>query len=146
MDEPRYPFEYPITEIRYDFKSISHEKEVNKRVVFTTSNFQNIYNLALVDVLEDGSLSDITESRNKDMKTILATVMRITMNFLEANPDKIIAFRGSDERRQRLYRLLISRDLNEIEKEFVILGVSSEGKSEPFQSNHLYDYFVILKR
>lgn len=62
MDEPVYPFEHPITEIRYDFKSISREKEVNKRVIFTTSDFQNVYNLALVDVLEDGRLSDITES------------------------------------------------------------------------------------
>lgn len=146
MDESQYTFENPITEIRYDFKSISREKEVNKRVIFTTSDFQNVYNLALVDVLEDGRLSDITESRNKDMKTILATVMGIIINFLEANPDKIIAFKGSDERRQRLYRLLISRDLNELEKEFVILGISSEGESEPFQSNRLYDYFVILKR
>lgn len=91
-------------------------------------------------------LSDITESRNKDMKTILATVMGIIINFLEANLGKIIAFKGSDERRQRLYRLIISRDLNELEKEFVILGISSEGESEPFQSNRLYDYFVILKR
>ncbi|MBB3840825.1 hypothetical protein FHS57_004845 [Runella defluvii] len=146
MDEPQYPFENPITEIRYDFKSISREKEVNKRVIFTTSDFQNVYNLALVDVLEEGRLSDITESRNKDMKTILATVMGIIINFLEANPGKIIAFKGSDERRQRLYRLIISRDLDELEKEFVILGVSSEGESEPFQSNRLYDYFVILKR
>ena len=62
MDEPVYPFEHPITEISYDFKSISREKEVNKRVIFTTSDFQNVYNLALVDVLEDGRLSDITES------------------------------------------------------------------------------------
>lgn len=146
MDEPQYPFEHPITEIRYDFKSISREKEVNKRVIFTTSDFQNVYNLALVDVLEDGRLSDITESRNKDMKTILATVMGIIIHFFEANPGKIIAFKGSDERRQRLYRLIISRDLTELEKEFVILGISSEGESEPFQSNRLYDYFVILKR
>ena len=58
MDEPQYLFKSPTTEIRYDFKSISHEKEVNKRVVFTTSDFQNVYNLALVDVLEDGSLHD----------------------------------------------------------------------------------------
>lgn len=146
MDEPQYPFEHPITEIRYDFKSTSQEKEVRKRVIFTTSDFQDVYNLALVDVLEDGRLSDITESRNKDMKTVLATVVSIIVNFFSAYPDKIVAFRGSDERRQRLYRLIISRDLDEIERKFIVLGVTADGKSESFQSNQLYDYFVILKR
>ena len=146
MDEPQYLFKSPTTEIRYDFKSISHEKEVNKRVIFTTSDFQNVYNLALVDVLEDGSLSDITESRNKDMRTILATVVQIIINFFEAHPDKIVAFKGSDERRQRLYRLTINRDLAEIQKKFVILGVTDKGKSEPFQATQSYDYFVILKK
>jgi hypothetical protein len=77
MDEPYYPYERPVTEIKYDFWSVSDEKQVRKRVIFTALDSPNIYNLALVDVLENGSMSDITETRNKDMKTVLATVIRI---------------------------------------------------------------------
>lgn len=65
MDESYYPYERPITEIRYDFRSVSQEKEVRKRVIFTALDSPDIYNLALVDVLENGSMSDITETRNK---------------------------------------------------------------------------------
>ncbi|WP_428667361.1 DUF6934 family protein [Runella sp.] len=146
MDEPYYPYERPVTEIRYDFLSSSQEKEVRKRVIFTTADFRNFYNLALLDVLEDSSLSDITESRNKDMKIIMSTVIRIVEDFFEANPDKVVTFKGSDERRQRLYRLIISRDLAEIQKEFVILGISKAGISEPFQPNQPYEFFVILRK
>ncbi|MCU0339213.1 MAG: hypothetical protein MUE30_04960 [Spirosomaceae bacterium] len=145
MDEPHYPYEKPITEIRYDFKSISGEKEVKKRVFFTTSDYQTIYNLALVDVLEDGSISDMSESRNKDMNTILATVIRVIEHFFEANPINLIIFRGSDERRQRLYRLLIARELHKIQRKFQVYGVFNNEESEIFQPNVIYEYFVIVK-
>ena len=82
MEEVPYKYEQSITEIRYDFVSKSQDKNVAKRVSFTTSDYQNIYNLALLDVLESGEVSDISESRNRDMKTILATVIRITEEFL----------------------------------------------------------------
>jgi hypothetical protein len=146
MDEPYYPYERPVTEIRYDFLSSSQEKEVRKRVIFTTGDFRNFYNLALLDVLEDSTLSDLSESRNKDMKIIMSTVMRIVEDFFEANPEKAVTFKGSDERRQRLYRLIINRDLAEIQKEFVILGISEAGISEPFRPNQPYEFFVILKK
>jgi hypothetical protein len=145
MEEKHYQFERPISEIRYNFRSISQDKEVAKRVIFTTSDYQNIYNLALVDVLEDGTLSDITESRNKDMITILATVIKIIEDFLDKHPEKFLIFQGSDERRQRLYRLVISRELNNLQKHFSIFGGIEGNKAEPFRPNKAYDYFLILK-
>ena len=93
MEEVPYNYEQSITEIRYDFVSKSQDKDVAKRVSFTTSDYQNIYNLALLDVLESGEVSDISESRNRDMKTILATVIRITEEFLNKNQQSIVIFR-----------------------------------------------------
>ncbi|AEI47503.1 DUF6934 family protein [Runella slithyformis] len=144
MDEPYYPYERPITEIRYDFRSISQEKEVRKRVIFTALDSPNIYNLALVDVLENGSMSDITETRNKDMRIVLATVIRIIDDFLHQYPAAIVLFRGSDERRQRLYRLIINRELSEIQKKFIVLGGFDDLQPESFQADQQYDYFLIL--
>ena len=147
MQEEPYQFERPTTEICYNFKNISKEKEVNKRVIFTTSDFQNLYNLALLDVLEDGSASDIIESRNKDMKTVLATVIRIVEGFLNINPKNIVVFKGSEERRHRLYRLLLNRELSEIQKAFNVFGSTDDLKNpELFQKNQPYDYYIITKK
>jgi hypothetical protein len=145
MEEKYYQFERPISEIRYNFKSISNEKEVSKRVIFTTSDYQNFYNLALVDVFEDGSMSDITETRNKDMVTVLATVIKIVEEFLSQYPETFIVFQGSDERRQRLYRLIISREMSNIQKKFIVLGGFDGFQPKPFQENQQYDYFIISK-
>ena len=147
MDETPYQFEQPTTEIRYDFVSISQEKEVAKRVSFTASNYQNIYNLALLDVSENGETSDITESRNKDMKTVLATVIRIIEDFLNRNNQNIVVFKGSDERRHRLYRLVIARELQEIQQSFHVFGsINGLQKPEPFRADEPYEYFIITKK
>lgn len=145
MEEKYYQFERPISEIRYNFKSISEEKEVSKRVIFTTSDYQNFYNLALVDVFEDGSVSDITETRNKDMVTVLATVIRIVEEFLGQYPEAFIIFQGSDKRRQRLYRLVIGREITVIQKKFIVLGGFDDFQPELFRPNQQYDYFIISK-
>ncbi len=145
MEEKYYPFERPISEVRYNFKSVSNEKEVSKRIIFTTSDYQNFYNLALVDVFEDGSISDITETRNKDMITVLATVIKIIEEFLNQYPETFIIFQGSDERRQRLYRLIISREMPNIQKKFIVLGGFDGFQPKPFQINQEYDYFIISK-
>lgn len=146
MEEVPYNYEQSITEIRYDFVSKSQDKDVAKRVSFTTSDYQNIYNLALLDVLESGEVSDISESRNRDMKTILATVIRITEEFLNKNQQSIVIFKGSDERRQRLYRLVISRDITEIQKKFIVFGTLLNQKPEKFKPNRPYVYFIITKK
>ena len=146
MEEVPYNYEQSITEIRYDFVSKSQDKNVAKRVSFTTSDYQNIYNLALLDVLESGEVSDISESRNRDMKTILATVIRITEEFLNKNQQSIVIFKGSDERRQRLYRLVISRDITEIQKKFTVFGSLLNQKPEKFEPNRPYVYFIITKK
>ena len=146
MEEIYYSFERPITEIRYDFKSVSIEKTIDKRVLFTSADYVNFYNLALLDVLEDGSLSDMTESKNKDMMKVLSTVMRVVEDFFKFNKKAVIFFSGSDERRQRLYRIILSRDSDKIQEKFVILGGKNDSPAEYFSLNEAYDFFIIKKK
>ena len=147
MQEEPYQFERPTTEICYNFKSLSQEKTVNKRVTFTSADFQNIYHLALLDVLNDGSTSDITETRNKDMKTVLATVLKIVKDFLDRNSGNIIVFKGSDKRRHRLYRLLLTRELSMIQQGFNVFGIIlSQERPELFQADQDYEYYLITKK
>jgi len=82
MNENTYPFTLSRTEYRYEFVSISTKKDVKKIVLLSQTGDIGTYNLALLDLLEDGVLSDISETNNDDMITVLATVIQIINIFL----------------------------------------------------------------
>jgi hypothetical protein len=144
MDEQTYSFQEPQANYIYRFQSSSSEKEVTKLVKFTLTDTENVYNLALLDLLPDGQTSDITETKNKDMVTVLATVMKIVIDFLDKFPTVAILFSGSDQRRQRLYRILIGREFQAIRKKFNVFG-SIGNEIEFFEPNQDYDFFIITK-
>jgi hypothetical protein len=146
MEEKPYPFALTRTEFRYEFFSASVEKEVKKVVIFTETSSKRVYNLALLDELEDGELSDTTESNNKDLVTIMATVIKIIDDFLNKNPHYFVLFSGSDDRRQRLYRIIISRELSVIREKFDIFGGVGEDEITIFEKNIEYDYYIIRKK
>lgn len=142
MNEESYPFTLSRTEYRYEFVSISKEKEVKKIVLLSQTDTDNIYNLALLDLLEGGELSDISESNNNDMRIVMATVIQILVDFTNKAPKCFIAFRGSDERRQRLYRIIIARELTILSKKFRVFG-RTKGNIQPFEANKFYDFYLI---
>lgn len=144
MNEKPYPFTLSRTEYRYEFVSVSLEKEVRKIVLLSQTDAVNIFNLALLDVLEDGDTSDISETRNDDLKTVLATVIQIINVLLTTKPNYLIAFKGSDQRRQRLYRIVISKELSEIRKKFDVFGGIGNA-IHLFESNKQFDYYLIQK-
>jgi hypothetical protein len=144
MEEQKYPFSLVQRELRYEFWRRSEEKEIKKIVIFTKVGYveDNFYNLALMDELANGDLSDISESRNNDMKTILATVFGIANDFLMKNPDAIVAFKGSDYRRHRLYRIALNREKERLSEKFIIAGYT-DGEVYPFEINGEYEQFLI---
>ena len=73
MEEKSYPFSVITNEYKYEFLSISETKQVKKVVLFTKVSRENVYNLALLDELENGELSDNTETNNNDLQTVLST-------------------------------------------------------------------------
>ena len=146
MEEQKYPFSLVQRELRYEFWSRSKEKAIKKIVIFTKVGYEedNFYNLALLDELANGELSDISESRNNDMKTILATVFGIANDFLTENSDSVIVFKGSDYRRHRLYRIALNREINKLSDFFYISGAIN-GEYFPFDATLNYDYYLIEK-
>jgi hypothetical protein len=145
MDEKAYPFLQGRTDFRYEFWSISSQKQVKKVVVFSQIDDEYFYNLALLDELENGELSDMTETNNSDLITVMATVFQIIDDFLSKNNGVFVLFRGSDEKRQRLYRIIISRELPKIQGKFKILAGVGNNDITIFESNKDYDYFLIKK-
>jgi hypothetical protein len=144
MEEKTYTFQ-KRNDKRYEFYSRSEEKEVKKLVIFSERSNGGTYNLALLDVLEDGQYSDLSETNNNDFQTVMATVIDILKDFLNEFPDKVVTFKGSDERRQRLYRIIIARELKSINEHFNIFGLINENVEE-FEQNVKYKLFIIKKR
>ena len=145
MNENAYPFTLSRTEFRYEFVSISAKKEVRKIVLLTETAVSKIYNLALLDLLENGELSDISETNNDDFKIVISTVIQIINNFLDQNHHCFVIFSGSDSRRHRLYRIIISRELTEISRKFVVLGVNND-TPYPFEIDTAYEFYENSKK
>lgn len=142
MKENNYPF--ALEESAYRFESVSVNKKVRKAVLFTRSLNDSLFNLALMDVTNDGQLSDEVESRNGDVREVLATVFQIIDHFLVRNPDIIVGFYGNDDRRHRLYRIAITQALSEISGRFEIYG-NKNGKVVLFEPNKEYNAYYIKR-
>ncbi|GAB4040548.1 DUF6934 family protein [Spirosoma jeollabukense] len=145
MNFPPYPFvtlDSSEDVVIYSFVSVSPEKTIQKLIFFTRSE-SGIYNMALVDLLESGELSDMSISNNQDMEIVLATVIRVLSDFLNRKSDAIVTFQGSTPERTRLYRIVISKFLPEIIFIFDVGGLTLSGEYEPFRPNQNYTGFVV---
>ncbi|QJD79353.1 DUF6934 family protein [Spirosoma rhododendri] len=145
MNEPAYPFQEGPLEYTYRFESVSEQAVIQKVVLFTETSRAGLFNMALVDELSDGELSDIVVSNNEDLIMVLATVFRIAEHFLNRSPSYGIIFQGSDERRTRLYRIAISRELAVLSKTYELFGFKND-RFTLFQSNQDYERFLIRRR
>ena len=108
MDKPTYPFLVLDDGERFEFESVSQHKRIRKIVEFREMEISNLYNLALVDVKDDGSHDDMSISNNNDMDMVLATVIKTIGIFLNFHKSAKIMFMGSTESRTRLYRELLT--------------------------------------
>ncbi len=145
MNEKPYPFSLTRTEFRYEFVSVSQNKAVQKVVLFTQTDSPLIFNLALLDLLENGKMSDVSVTNNDDLRTVLATVIKIIGDFLNKNQYRFVVFRGSDDRRQRLYRIVIGRELELLQESFQIWGVV-DNELTIFELNKEMDFYLIGKK
>lgn len=102
----------------------------------------NLFNLALVDQNDDGTLDDLSISNNQDMARVLATVIRTMYYFFDSHPTATIFFAGSTPSRTRLYRLAISQNISLFEETFTIKGLLND-KAELYQANIPYEGFTI---
>ena len=132
---------------QYKFVSIGPRGEIPKVVVFELMLAdENIYNVALLDVLSDGA-SDINVSNSGDMRVILATVMRILTDYVVAFPERKIFLIGSDEegKRMSVYHRAIREYYSVLQEIFVIEGFINERVKEPFNPLNSYQAFLVKK-
>ncbi|MGF7216605.1 hypothetical protein GGR92_002772 [Spirosoma lacussanchae] len=144
MNEPAYPFSSRNQGLYYSFYSVSDSKIVTKLVIYSPIS-SSVYNLALVDVQADGSLADDVTTNNQDINQVMATVIQTMLAFSDQYPDKLIYVQGSDDKRTRLYRILITRELDEAQRLFTIYGKRNDQQYEPFVKGHQYVGFLFQR-
>ena len=141
MNEPAYPFRIRTDGLLFSFYSVSEEKIIQKLVVYTPVD-DLIYNLALVDVMPDGSLADNVTTNNQDVRRVIATVIQTVLAFFERYSDGLVYFQGSDDVRTRFYRILITRELEQASQLFTIYGKTADGRYELFIKGEPYVGFL----
>ncbi len=138
-----YDFESSPDALRFEFYSVSPQKQICKIVEYTPlPQNQNIYNLGFGDKKEDGTIDDLVVSNNKDMDQVLATIVQTIFKFFEVRPDKTLIFLGSTESRTRLYQMVIVKHIEEADKVFHLRGIVN-GEIQKFVTGVNYDAFLI---
>ena len=72
-----YTYDYSVIE----FTSIGKNGAIPKRVVFTETELDNVYNLAFGDIDENGEIDDCRISDNGDRNKILATIVKVVDDY-----------------------------------------------------------------
>lgn len=130
----------------FEFVSVGQKGNITKIVRYSEINVKGFYNLGFGD--KDpitGFLSDLTVTDNGDSQRVLATVAATLYAFTDYYPDVTVIATGSTQARTRLYRMGITNNLNAIEKDFVIQGLTETGW-EPFCKKITYGAFLVQRK
>lgn len=84
-------------------------------------------------------------SNNGDSEQVLATVVSAVYMFTEVYRDVWVYATGSTKARTRLYRMGITKYIDEVEKDFYVFG-QLEGEWEEFGKNIDYTAFVVKRK
>jgi len=129
----------------FDFISIGKNGDILKRVAFSKTEQDKVYNLALGDVDEDNEINDYSVTDNGDRNKVLATVAAIVEAYTKRFPDRWIIFRGSTAERTRLYRIAVGLHLDELSSLYEIRGYVDDD-IVPFIKNMKINAFLIKRK
>ncbi|MEX6689735.1 hypothetical protein QTN47_19675 [Danxiaibacter flavus] len=130
----------------FEFDSIGPRGIIRKVVLYTELHIRSFFNLAFGDKdVHTGLISDLTVSNNNDSEKVLATVAATLYLFTEYYPNATVIASGSTDARTRLYRIGISNNLVEIQKDFIIMGLCNGGW-ESFCKDQAYTSFLVRRK
>ena len=89
--------------------------------------------------------SDKVVSNNGDSEQVLATVVSAVYMFTETHIDAWVYATGSSKARTRLYRMGITKYIDEVKDDFFVFG-QLEGEWEDFQKDVDYNAFVVKRK
>ena len=146
MKLPRYELKAEKSLMVFEFISEGTKGQIPKLIKYSETNLKDMYNLAFGDKHpETGEIDDKTISNNGDSEKVLATVVATVYAFSDKYPDSWIFATGSTKARTRLYRMGITRYIDEIKNDFEIFGLK-ENEWEMFHKEVEYDAFLVRRK
>lgn len=146
MKLPRYELVAEKTLRVFEFTSEGPKGRIRKLIKFSETALNGYYNLAFGDKdIEVGDIDDRVVSNNGDSEQVLATVVSAVYMFTELYKDVWVYATGSTKARTRLYRMGITKYIDELEKDFYVFG-QLEGEWEEFKKNVDYTAFVVKRK
>ncbi|PSL26036.1 DUF6934 family protein [Dyadobacter jiangsuensis] len=160
MNKDCYQFSKRSDGFTYTFISEGIRGRIVKGVLISplysafTYPFSSVYNLAFGDLVpfhDTWMLDDSVRSGNGDMPKVIATVVRIAMDFLVRNHNSILSFEGyMDEKsvlrgknhRNLLYQRAINSNWAELSKDFKFWGASGR-KIDSYSVGIAYDTILV---
>jgi hypothetical protein len=146
MRDQRYQLKFSQAFEVFEFTSEGSKGRINKIVKYTETSTQGIYNLGFGDKIDDSDdFDDNVISNNEDSGRVLATVAGTVYIFTDKFPNAYVYATGSSPSRTRLYRMGISKHLEEIEEDFQVYGFINESL-EKFRKNRNYHAFLLTRK
>ncbi|MCU0373915.1 MAG: hypothetical protein MUF24_01285 [Chitinophagaceae bacterium] len=142
---PKYEIEAEDSLEVFEFNSIGPKGSIPKLIKFSETALSGFYNLAFGDKdLLTGEIDDKVISNNGDSEKVLATIVSAVYAFTEKNKDAWVYATGSTPSRTRLYRIGITKYIDEVKNDFEIYGLFN-GEWENFTKDVDYTAFVVRR-
>lgn len=132
------------TEFEYIFESTGRNGVILKYVQFYEKE-KGVFNLGFGDLQKDG-VSDTSISNNDDLQKVMNTIGQIIYHFFEKNQDAIIEMTPIDAKRSRLYHTIFQRRFSEINRIFVLEGLTEWDNWRLFELTENYQKFRLSKK
>ncbi|MFY0673898.1 MAG: hypothetical protein JXQ87_10855 [Bacteroidia bacterium] len=130
----------------FEFVSVGTRGRITKMIQYSSTNYKDLYNLGFGDKnLETGEIDDLAISNNGDSEKVLATVVATIYAFTDKHPEAMVYATGSTKSRTRLYRMGISKYIDDVKTDFDIFGETESGW-EDFEIDTEYLGFLIRKK
>ena len=145
MKLPKYEIEAEDSLEVFEFLSEGQKGSIPKLIKFSETALKGFYNLAFGDKnLLSGEIDDKVVSNNGDSEKVLATIVSAVYAFTDRENKAWIYATGSTPAKTRLYRMGITKYLDEVRQDFEVYGLLS-GEWENFEKDIDYTAFVVRR-
>ncbi len=146
MKFEKYPVIIGETSMAFEFVSEGSRGNISKLVIYSQTHLHDFYNLGFGDKDEStGQIDDKVITNNGDSEKVLTTVGSTLYIFMEKFPNAMVFAAGSTKARTRLYRIGLSNNLEEIQKDFDVYGLI-ENDWQLFEKETEYTAFLVTKK
>ncbi|MDO5105833.1 hypothetical protein [Capnocytophaga sp.] len=143
---PKYALSASEKMMTFEFTSEGTKGAIRKLVKYQETNLKDLYNLAFGDKnIQTGDIDDTVISNNGDSEKVLATVVATLYAFTDKYPHVWVYATGSTKARTRLYRMGITKFLDDVKNDFEIYG-ELENEWDIFKVGVEYEGFLVKRK